>query len=528
MGIPAGSGDLAEVRYWAASSEDGRAMTDPDALRASGDARWWVGDTDDALAAGAAAVRGFERAGQDLAAAMAAMDVAGVLFLRGDAEQGMAWVNRAGLVLRDAPDCVERAYFSFYTEVEGNPDPVSAAERARALRADARRFGDADLAAITTMAEGHALVRQERVAEGLALADQAMDAALSGDLHPSWTGFLFCRLIDMCHELVDLPRMQRWTAAMDGWCASQSDAVVFGGICRLHQAQLRQSRGEWAASEADAERAGADLGGVVAVTAAESHYVVAEARRLRGDIAGAERAYLAAHDLGRDPQPGMALLRLAQGRPDAALASIRTALTAADGGPLTRVRLCAAVVEIAVAADALDVARKAADEVSDVARRFAGLGLVAMAEHAEGAVLLADGHPEEALPLLHRACARWRGADAHHECARVRLLLSHAYALLGDDDAAERERAAAESALAGFARPPAAAPDGLTAREVDVLRLVAAGRSNREVAARLVLSEKTVARHLANIFTKLNVSSRTAAAAYAFEHGLVDTPQPSR
>ncbi|MFC7614426.1 response regulator transcription factor [Actinokineospora soli] len=420
------------------------------------------------------------------------------------------------------PDCVERAYLTFYTEVDGDP------ERARAVRADARRFGDADLVAVATMAEARALAQRGRVAEGFALADQAMDAALGGDLHPSWAGYLFCGLIDLCHDLVDLQRMHRWTTALDSWCAAKGDAVVFGGICRLHQAQLRQARGEWARSEVDADRAGADLGGVVAAIAAEAHYVVAEARRLRGDFAGAERAYLTAHELGRDPQPGMALLRLAQGRPEVALASIRAALAAEDGGPLARVRLCAAAVEIAVAADALDVARKAAEEVCDVARRFASPGLAAMAAHAEGAVLLADGHPEEALPLLRRACARWRGLDAHHECARVRLLLAHAYALLGDDDAGARERRAAESALAGFARPPAAAPDGLTAREVDVLRLVSAGLSNREVAARLVLSEKTVARHLANIFTKLAVTSRTAAAAYAFEHGLVDSPQPSR
>ncbi|MFI9818451.1 response regulator transcription factor [Saccharothrix variisporea] len=488
------------------------------------DTAWWHGRVEESLAGDADAFELFRGAGAGREAAGTALGLSYLHFLRGEQAAGGTWFARAERLLADEPDCVEHGFLRYVRDVEAAleaGDLDTAVTRARRLRQDARGYGDPNLVTVATAAEGRALVRLGRVAEGFALLDDAMAAALGGDLAPGWTGHVYCGLVDACHEVVDLRRMRAWTEVLRRWCESRT-AVLFTGICRVHQAQLLHTSGEWAAAEALAARVADEVRDLAVGVAAEARYVVGESRRLRGDPDGAERAYLATHELGRDPQPGVALLRLAQHRPDVALASITAALTAADGPPLTRVDLLRAAVEIGVAAGAPDVARKSADELAETARTYGTDGLRAAADHARGAVLLADDHPEEALPVLRRACARWRELDVPHDCARVRLLLAATYDRLGDTDAADRERAAAHAADPEWA-PPGSRPNpgGLTAREVDVLALVAQGRTNREVAAALVLSEKTVARHLANIYLKLGLPTRTAAAAYAFDHGLV-------
>lgn len=495
----------------------------PADLQTLSDVEWWLGHVREAWAAAEAAFAGFERAGAPRQAAMAALDLAGLHFLRGEEALGSTWLAQAHRLLHEHPDSVERVYLDFMEQVESAQARWdSAAVIASAPRLRERAQGDATLVAMATMAEGRAMVRQGQVAAGFALIEGSMAGVLAGGLKPEWIGYLYCSLVDACHELADLARMRMWTDALSSWCSTLPGEAMFSGICQVHQAQLRQVQGDWAGSEADAARAASDPREMSVDNAAEAHYAVGEARRLRGDLTGAEQAYLVAHEFGRDPQPGMALLRLAQGRPEVALRSIQAALTAEDRGLLRRVRLCSAAVEIAVAASAVDIARKAADELDEAARAYDSSGLRAMAWHAQGAVLLGEGHPEEALPVLRRACAQWRGLSASYDCARVRLLLAQAYDALGDRDAGARERAAATAVftrLGASATPPN--PDGLTSRELDVLALVAAGKSNRDVAAALVLSDKTVARHLANIYLKLNLSSRTAAAAYAFDHGLV-------
>ncbi|MEJ2856349.1 MULTISPECIES: response regulator transcription factor [unclassified Saccharothrix] len=487
------------------------------------DTAWWHGRVDESLAVGADAFELYRRAGAGRDAAGTALGLSYFHFLRGEQAAGGTWFARAERLLAGEPDCVEHGYLRYGRDVEAALDADdldTAVTQARRLRRDARGYGDPNLVAVATAAEGRALVRGGRVTEGFALLDDAMAAALGGDLAPEWTGHVYCGLVDACHEVLDLRRMRAWTEVLRRWCESRT-AVLFTSICRVHQAQLLHAGGDWAAAEALAAQVADEVGDLAIRVAAEAWYVVGECRRLRGDADGAERAYLAAHELGRDPQPGMALLRLDRRRPDVALASITAALTAADGPAPTRVDLLRAAVEIGLAAGAPDVARKSADDLAETARAYGTDGLRAASDHARGAVLLAEGHPEEALPVLRRACARWRELDVPHDCARVRLLLAATYDRLGDTDAAERERAAA-----GGSRP---APGGLTAREVDVLALVAQGRTNREVAAALVLSEKTVARHLANIYLKLGLPTRTAAAAYAFDHGLVGgTTHPRR
>ncbi|WP_143591688.1 LuxR family transcriptional regulator [Thermoactinospora rubra] len=497
-----------------------------DDLLAFSDSAWWSGCFEEAFRLTEAAHGELCRQGRTRQAAMAAMGLAYLSFLRGDEPLGSGWLGRATRLLEGDEDCAEHAYLRYITTVEGGleaGEPGAVAAQARRIRAEGRRFGDPALVAVSTMAEGRALIKGGMVAEGMALLDEAMVAVRADRLPPDWAGNIYCHAIAACHELVDIDRMRAWTDALERWCDRMQAAVLFAGICRVHRAQLSLVKGELDRAGREAAQVCAELGGIATATVAEALYVQGEVRRIRGDAAGAERHYLRAHELGRDPQPGLALLRLQQGRGDVAMRSIAAALTAEHRGRLRRAPLAAAMVEIAfaaadTAADAAEAMRKASDELTETASLYAGPGLVAMAHQARGAVFLAEGHPAEALAELRQACTAWRRLDAVFHCADARLLLARAYRDLGDLEAADRELAAA-SRVFGEVRQ-AGPPAPLTSREVEVLRLVAAGKTNREIAAALVLSEKTVARHLSNIFTKLNCTSRTAAAAYAFDRGL--------
>jgi DNA-binding CsgD family transcriptional regulator len=304
---------------------------------------------------------------------------------------------------------------------------------------------------------------------------------------------------------------------------------LYPGICRVHWAEVLDLRGAWEQAEAEALDACRDMAGIDVFAMADGYYALGEIRRRRGDLGGAEEAYLRAHEIGRDPQPGLALLRLAQGRADAAVASIAAALAGFRGSRLERAPLLAAQAEIALAAGDVDLAETAADEVVEVATTFDSVGLRAVGQRCKGAVALAQRQPVVALGALRLAFDLWQELDAPYEVARTRMLLAQAYRLLDDEDAAVRECTVARATFTSLGAAAdlraladgEAPPGGLTAREVEVLRLVAAGQSNREVAAGLFISEKTVARHIANIYVKLGVSSRSAATAFAYENELV-------
>jgi DNA-binding CsgD family transcriptional regulator len=437
---------------------------------------------------------------------------------------------RAQRLLADDDDCVEAGY-PLYLEVAAlmGSDLEAAAEDARRMQALGRRFGDDTLVALGVFFEGRSLVKQARVREGLALLDEAMVAALADNLNPMWTGAIYCGLLDACHELADIRRAREWTEATQRWCDPLPLASLYPGICRVHRAELLDLRGSWAEAEAEALGACEDMARIDVFVVADGWYQVGEIRRRRGDLAGAEAAYTEANALGREPQPGLALLRLAEGRVDVATTSIATALSGFGGSPLERAPLGLAQAEIALAAGDTELARRAVAEVAEVAERFESTGLRAAAHRSRGAVALADGVAVEAVAALRLACTAWHELDAPYEVARTRVLLAAAYAALDDHDAAARERAAARECFArvgaipelrALEEEPDAPPAGLTAREVEVLRQVATGASNREIADALFISEKTVARHLSNIFTKIGVASRSAATAFAFDHRL--------
>jgi DNA-binding NarL/FixJ family response regulator len=392
-------------------------------------------------------------------------------------------------------------------------------DAARQIRDLGRRLNEPDLVAMGLNSEGRALIRSGAVADGLALLDEAMVTVMEGRLDLFMTGVLYCHTIAACHEVGDVLRMTRWTDLAERWLTTVPAEVTFGAMCAVHRAQLQLLRGAWDQAELGALHVVASLDVNRLDYAAQAWYVVAEVRRLRGE-AGAAEAYDEAHARGYDPQPGRALLRLADGDAEGALASVLSALAAAGPDPLRRAPLCAALIDIAIAAGRPQNAAAAASELAQTASTFATSGLEAMAATGRGAVLLAEGNVAEALPVLRDACRRWYELGSAYDAAGTCLRLAEAYRALGDAASADAELARAEASYGrlGARRPMRVLPNRLTPREYQVLTLVADGRSNREIGAALFISDRTVARHLTNIYNKIDVTSRTQAARYAIDH----------
>lgn len=456
---------------------------------------------------------------------------------RGEHARGGGWFARAQHILDDASlDCVERGYLRvpLALRILGGGDPETACGFFAEITEIADRFDDADLRALGRTGQGQSLIKQGQAAQGVAMLDEAMVAVATGEVSPVAAGVAYCAVIIACREIFDLRRVAEWTAVLSRWCSTQQGLKPYRGQCLVHRSEIMQLRGEWADAMDEARQACEHLSELAGDPAlGMALYQRAELLRLRGELAQAERRYREAGDCGHPTQPGLALLRLTQGRLNDAATAIHRTLTEAEGA-VERARVLAAYVEIRLAAGDVEDTRAAVDELSGIAAKFDSPYLRAVAGHAHGSVLLADGDPGAACVALRRAWVAWHELDAPYEAARVRLQMARACRRLGDQDTAEMELDAAsrtfeqlgaapalEQARELMGRAAAHETGGLTLREVEVLRLVATGATNREIADTLVISGKTVARHVSNIYTKLGLSSRAAATAYAYEHDLV-------
>ena len=528
-----------EQRAWAESyrllgAADREAPLDAEDLERLAIAAYLVGHDDDCEAFTARAHQRFLDRGDREGAARAAFWLGFALSGRGTIAPAAGWFARASRLLDEGQlDCVVRGYLlipvAIKCIVQGDP---SAAHAIFGQAADiARRFADRDLASVACHGRGRALIRLGRIAEGVALLDEAMASVIAGEVTSLVAGDVYCSVLEGCQEILDLRRAYEWTASLAQWCAMQPDLVRYRGECLHYRAEVLQLRGQWNDAARDAEGACELL--ISRPAAGAAFYRRGEIHRLRGEFTKAEAAYTRAHERGRKPQPGLSLLRLAQGQIDAAAGSIRSVLLDTPA-PVNRARMLPAAVEILLAAHDVAAARAAAAELSEIALAFGAPLLAAASGHATGAVLLAAGDIEAASTSLRQACETWRELEMPYEEAQTCLLLAAICEKRGDQDGRRLEidtarriftQLGAESCLARIAAQSESTSHqrigSLSEREAQVLRLLAAGKKNRAIADELFISEKTVARHVSNIFDKLGVSSRTGATAWAFQHKLI-------
>ena len=502
-------------------------------LDARAEAAWWLGHMDECIETREAAYAIFERVGETRAAAHCAVRLWEHYCFKAQPNIAGAWLRRARRSLDRDTECA--VYGSVVLrEIEvmhGHGELERAASAASDVIELARRLHDTDLEAEGLQTLGRILIDQGRPREGLEHLDEAMLFAVEGRLGPYSTGKVYCSLISACEELGDHSRASEWTDATLRW-SDRHPFAVFPGLCRVHRAWALQCRGELSQAEQEVIRACEELSGVSRAHAAMGYAELGEVRRRLGDLEGAEESFREAEALSGRPQPGLALLRLAQGRLDAAASIIARALEDATWNRLIRAKLLPARVQIAVAEGDDETAQHAVAELEAIAEDFESPSLRAGAALAHGRLHLARGDTTAASVHLRRALACWQTLDVPYEVATTRLLLGQACRIAGDEEGAMGSFAAAEAIFEHLGatldlratrdlHARSSFPDGVTEREMEVLRLVAAGHSNKDIAASLFLSERTVARHLSNIFTKIGVSSRSAATAYAFEHGLV-------
>jgi DNA-binding NarL/FixJ family response regulator len=505
----------------------------PEDLRRLAITAYMLGRDDDCEAWWERAHRACLDGGELMSAARCAGWLAMSLLIRGQVARGSGWLARCADLLDQAGQDGPERGFLLLPEALQRLDAGSYGD-AHDLAATAvevgRRYAESDLSAMGRHIQARALIRLDRFADAIRLYDELMIQLSADDLSPVVAGLVYCSAIEGCHEASDLRRAEEWTSALTRWCAAQPDVVPYRGQCLVHRAEILILHGAWSDADKEIERALTAL--VEQPAAGAAWYARGELHRLTGAFAQAEVAYRQASRLGRDPQPGLALLRLMQGQIDVAAAAIRRVLGEASDRH-QRGGLLGAYVDIMLAAGDVAAAADGAQELARVADDVDAPLVRAAAAQAAGAVRLAEGEATAALTALRRAWTGWRDLDAAYEGARVRVLIALACRALGDEDGAQMELDAASwvfqqlGAVADqeraetFIRPPEAAVGSLSPRELQVLRLVASGRTNRAIAAELFLSNKTVARHVGNIFAKLGVSTRSAATAYAYEHDLL-------
>jgi ATP/maltotriose-dependent transcriptional regulator MalT len=528
--------DAYERRDWVLAFDrlQGAGDLAPDDSMALATSAYLLGNVDEAVRALQGGYQDRIRNGDSLGAVRFASWLGLVLNVRGEMAVGSGWVARAQRLLEtETADVVERGYLlvhEFFQHL-GRGDFARAAETAVRVVETGRRFSEHDLIAQGLMMQGRMMIRSGRVPEGLALLDEAMVEISAAEVSPIVAGMVYCSLIEACQELSDFSRAASWTIALTRWCDAQPGLVPYTGQCSLHRGQIMRLRGAY--DEALAEFALAQRRYQKEGTTAPAGMALTEqgdVLRIRGKVDEAEASYRLAAEFGHEPQPGLALAWLARGRTTAALSAVRRLLAEAHD-PVHRSWMLPAAVEVLVSARQLDEARQNSDELTSIASAFGNPALRAMAAYAAATVHLASNETEDALSNARESCRLWSNVGSPYEAARARVVFARALREVGDEDSATGELAVARGTFVRLAVAPGiqeidkllgrARPDGLTERELEVLRLVAGGRSNPDIARALVLSQKTVERHLSNIFTKLDVPSRTAAAAYAHEHGLM-------
>jgi DNA-binding NarL/FixJ family response regulator len=534
----AGRSQWAEA-YAALSEADGPAGLRPSDLELFATAAYLMGHVSESIGALQRAYQLHLESGDVNQALRCAFWLGFHLINSGDFGQADGWLARVSRIVGDLhEEGVAQGYLLLpraFQQAAMIGDYAGGRETAARAAAIGRRFGDPDVVALALNIQGRALLAEGRVSEGLAALDEAMVAVVAGEVTAPVAGTVYCSVIEACEEISELRRAHEWTAALTRWCDGQHGLVTFTGQCLVHRAAIMQLRGEW--QQALAECQGARERLAVAAdryATGAAMYRLGELHRLRGDSEAAEDAFRQASEWGCDPQPGMCLLRLAQGRTAPAVAAITRAVDETRE-PARRGKLLPAFVEVMLAAGDGDAARRRADELVEIADVYGTTALAAEASLARGSVLLFDADAREALVALRDAVKLWRKLDAPYDEARARVVVAHACRALGDEDTAALELAAARVVFERLGAQPALArvealirrgsgagtPAGLSARELEVLRLLATGRTNRAIADELVLAVRTVDRHVSNIFTKLSVSSRAAATAYAYEHDLV-------
>jgi DNA-binding CsgD family transcriptional regulator/predicted negative regulator of RcsB-dependent stress response len=464
------------------------------------------------------------------------------LLLTGEMAQCTGWLARSQRLIKDRKEgCAEEGYGLIVTGLlamaKGDLES-SGCDFAEAV-ALADRFEDSDLMSLALLGQGQVLIQSRQIAEGTARLDEAMVEVTAGDVSPVLTGIVYCAVILTCQRIFDLRRAREWTKELDDWCASQPGLVPYRGQCLVHRSEILQLQGDWPGALAEARKGRQHLADRSDAIVGRACYQQGELHRLRGEFDKADEMYREAGRNGREPHPGVSLMRLAQGRVDAAAAAIRSVVETAGaaqgaGAGLSRADLLGAFVNIMLATDDRQAACRAADELAGIAAEVDAPFLHAMSNSATGAVLLAEGEVEAAVSTLRQSLASWRELGTPYEAARAQVLIGQACRHLGDRESARSFYDAARSVftelgatpdLLGLERLMETGRDGpigaLSAREREVLAFVAAGRTNREIAGELAISERTVARHLSNIFDKLSVTTRTAAAAIAHEHRIV-------